>query len=134
MKKVWLILAALILVVGGTLYYQYNKKVESLSGAKPDVEVSAHKMLTDYTEDEKAANDQYLGKVVQVSGNVAAIVEEEGKKKVHLDTGNPMAMIICEIEDGEDIGNHKAGDDINMKGLCSGYLSDVILVQASVVK
>jgi len=134
MKKVWLILAALILVVGGTLYYQYNKKVESLSDAKPDVEVSAHKMLTDYMEDEKAANDQYLGKVVQVNGNVAAIVEEEGKKKVHLDTGNPMAMIICEIEDGEDIGNLKAGDDINMKGLCSGYLSDVILVQASVVK
>ena len=134
MKKVWIILAAFILIVGGTMYYQYNKKVASLSGAKPDVEVTAQKMLTDYSEDETAANDQYLGKVVQVSGNVAAIVEEDGKKKVHLDTGNPIALIICEIEDGEDIASVKTGDEIKMKGLCSGYLSDVILVQATLVQ
>src|SRR6478609_5239115 len=117
MKKIWLILVALGLVVGGIMYYMYNKKVASLSGAKADVEVSAHKMLTDYTEDEKAANDHYLGKVVQVSGSVAAIVEEGGKKKVHLDTGNPISMIICEIEDGKNIDGLKAGDEVKMKGL-----------------
>jgi hypothetical protein len=69
-----------------------------------------------------------------VSGKVAGTAVEEGKTKVQLETGNPMSMIICELEDGREAGSVKAGDEIKIKGMCSGYLSDVILVQASLVK
>ncbi len=134
MKKILLVLLVLGVIGGGIGYYLYNKPVESLIHHKPDVEVSAHKLFTDYEADEKAANDVYLGKVVLVSGNISAIVDEAGKKKVQLDAGNPMSSIICEIEDGKEIGEVKAGDEVKIKGLCSGYLSDVIVVQANVVK
>jgi hypothetical protein len=135
MKKTIFVIVGLVVVGAGVwFYYLYNKKVASLENQKPDVEVSAEKLLADYTTDEKAANSTYLGKVVQVSGKVTNVAEEEGKKKVNLDTGNPISAIICEVENGKDIGDIKAGDEVKMKGLCSGYLSDVILVQANVVK
>ena len=133
MKNIILIVFGLV-IVGACVWLYINRNVASLQNQRPDVEVSAQKLLEDYATDEKTANETYLGKVVQVSGKVTSIAEDEGKKKVSLDTGNPISVIICEVEDGKDIGTIKAGDEVKMKGLCSGYLSDVILVQANVVK
>lgn len=134
MKKILVYLLILAAIGAGSAYYLYNKPVESLKDAKPAVEVSAHKLLSDYEADEKAADGIYLGKVIQVSGTIASIVDEAGKKKIQLDAGSPMSTIICEIENDRNIGDVKAGDEVKIKGLCSGYLSDVILVQANVMK
>lgn len=121
------------MIGAGVGYYMYNKPVASLENKKPDVEVSAVKLISDYEADEKNADGMYLGKVVEVTGKIAAITVEDGKTKVQIETGNPMSMIICELEEGSEAGSIKAGDEIKIKGMCSGYLSDVILVQASLV-
>ncbi len=134
MRKIILFLLVLGMIAAGVGYYMYNKPVASLENKKPDVEVSAAKLITDYEADEKVANEMYLGKVVEVTGKVAAVAVEEGKTKVQIETGNPMSMIICELEDGSEAGSIKAGEELKIKGMCSGYLSDVILVQASLVK
>ena len=134
MRKIILFLLVLGMIAAGVGYYMYNKPVASLENKKPDVEVAASKLISDYEADEKTANEMYLGKVVEVTGQVAGTAVEDGKTKVQLETGNPMSMIICELEDGGEAGSVKAGDEIKIKGLCSGYLSDVILVQASLVK
>jgi tRNA_anti-like len=134
MKKLVIPLLLLGIIGAGIGYYMYNKPVASLEHKKPDTVVEASQLVSDYEADEKSANEKYLGKVVQVSGKVADITTEEGKKKVILETGNPMSMIICELENGNAPVSIKAGDEVKMKGMCSGYLSDVILVQASVVK
>ena len=134
MKKILIPLVALALVGAGIGFYMYNKPVESLEHKKADVTVTADQLLSDYESDEKAANDKYLGKVVEVSGKVASIANEEGKVKVSLETSNPISSVICELEDKMITGELKAGDDVKMKGMCSGYLSDVIVVQSSVVR
>ena len=134
MRRIIMFLLLLGMVAAGIGFYKYNQPVASLENKKPDVEVTASKLISEYEADEKTANGIYLGKVVQVSGKVAAIGNEEGKTKVQLETENPISMIICELEDGADAGTTKVGDEVKIKGLCSGYLSDVILVQASLVK
>jgi hypothetical protein len=134
MRRIMMFLLLLGMVAAGIGYYIVNKPVASLENKKPDVEVTAHKLITDYEADEKTANDAYLGKVVQVSGKVAAIGVEEGKTKIQLETENPISMIICELENGNEAGSVKVGDEVHIKGMCTGYLSDVIIVQASLVK
>lgn len=134
MKKALIILLALGVIGAGYGYYMYNKPVASLEKKKADVEVVASKLVEDYEADEKAANNIYLGKVVQVSGKVAGITEEGGRKKIQIETSNPISAVICELETGGETGTLKAGDEVVVKGLCSGYLSDVILVQSSIVK
>ena len=122
------------MVAAGIGYYIINKPVASLENKKPDVEVTATKLITDYETDEKVADQNYLGKIVEVSGKVAEISVEEGKTKIQLETENPISMIICELEEGNEAGSVKVGDEVKIKGMCTGYLSDVIIVQASLVK
>lgn len=122
------------MVAAGIGYYIINKPVASLENKKPDVEITATKLITDYETDEKVADQNYLGKIVEVSGKVAEISVEEGKTKIQLETENPISMIICELEEGNEAGSVKVGDEVKIKGMCTGYLSDVIIVQASLVK
>lgn len=134
MKKIIITIFILGALGAGIGYYLYNKPVASLEHKKPDITVSAAKLITDYEADEKTANDTYLGKVVQVNGKIANITSDEGKMKIHLETENPISLVIAEMEDSSKTGSLKTGDEIMLKGLCSGYLSDVILVQSSIVK
>lgn len=127
-------LLLLAILAAGIGFYKYNQPVASLENKKPDIEVTASKLISDYEADEKTANGIYLGKIVQVAGKVSATSVEEGKTKIQLETENPISMIICEFEDGRDAGTVKVGDEVKIKGLCTGYLSDVIIVQASLAK
>lgn len=134
MKKILLLILALGAIGAGVGYYMYNKPVASLENKKADFVVTAAQLITDYEANEQAANDKYLGKVVEVSGKVVDITTEEGKTKVQIETPNPISLIICEMETGTNVETIKAGDEATIKGMCSGYLSDVILVQATIVK
>lgn len=133
MRKVLLFLLALGVISAGVGYYMYNKPVASLEKKKADIEATADEIIAAYESDEKAADGVYLGKVVQVTGKVSTVTEEGGTNKIQLETSNPMAMIICEMETGTETGDVKAGDVVIIKGMCTGYLSDVILVQSTLV-
>lgn len=134
MKKILIPVIIIGIIAAGIGYYMYNKPVASLEKKKADVSVTANQIIAEYEADEKAANEKYLGKVVEVSGTVSTITDEGGKVKVQLQTDNPMALVICELEDGKDAGQIQAGQQAKVKGLCSGYLSDVVLVQSTVEK
>lgn len=134
MKKILISVVILGAIGAGIGYYLYNKPVESLENKKADIEVTAAKLLSDYETDENAANAQYLGKIVQVSGTVADVLNEGGKIIIHLNTDNPISLIICNLEDGAAQPDVAAGAEIKVKGNCSGYLSDVVLDRSSIVK
>lgn len=134
MKKALIAFGAILIVSILVGYYMYNKPVASTESAKAEQTVTATELITAYEAGEEKANESYLGKVVQVSGVVSSITEEHGKKKVILDTGNPMSMVICEMESETDMTGVTTGKETALKGVCSGYLSDVILVQTTVVK
>jgi hypothetical protein len=134
MRKVILTILALGVLGAGIGYYMYNKPVASLEKKKADVEVSADEIIAAYEADENAANGVYNGKVVQVTGKVSAVTEEAGTRKIQLETSNPMALIICEMETGTETGDVMAGNMVSIKGMCTGYLSDVILVQCTLAK
>ena len=134
MKKILLILLALGVIGAGFGYYLYNKPVASLEKKKAEVEITADQLILAYETDEKTADSLYLGKVIAVSGTISEISNAEGKLKINLETSNPISMVICEMEEGQDASSYAPGAAITIKGLCSGYLSDVIVVQSTIVK
>jgi hypothetical protein len=133
MKKILIPILLIVVVAAAVGYYMYNKPVASLEKKEADVSVSADQLLTDYETNESEANKKYLGKVVEVNGTVSALTTEEGKHKVQLETSNPIASVIFELEEGKSIDDLQVGEEAKIKGMCSGYLSDVILVQSTVV-
>ncbi len=132
-KYLWLLLVA-VLLGAAYAYYQYNRPVASLEDKSADVVLSAPDLLKAFETNEADANKNYLDKVIEVQGEVVKIEDDGTKKSVYLKSGNEMSSVICEMEAGADTQGVSAGSTVTMKGKCTGYLMDVVLVQSVVKK
>ena len=132
-KYLWLVLLLAVLG-GGYGYYQYNRPVASLEDKEADVILSAPDLLKAFESNEAEANKNYLDKVIEVKGEVTKIEADSTKKSVYLNTGNEMSAVICEMEAGADTEGLTPGSSVVVKGKCTGYLMDVVLVQSVIKK
>ena len=132
-KYIWYLLMA-VLAGGAYGYYQYIRPVASLESANADVVLEAPALLKAFETNETTANTQYLDKVIEVSGQISRIEEDGEKKSIYLSTGNEMSSVICEMESASSTEGLAAGSKVVVKGKCTGYLMDVVLVQSVVKK
>ena len=51
-----------------------------------------------------------------------------------LETGDDMASVICEFENGSEISDIKISSIVTIKGICTGILSDIVLTRCSIKK
>ena len=127
MKKILIIVFGLGLVGLSVGLYMFNKPLESVSSMKVNYSINASDLLVAFEEDETTANSKYLDKVLEVNGIVDKLERSEDKTTVYLDAGNPMSNIIFQLEKSE--ANLREGDKVTLKGICTGYLMDVVLVR-----
>ena len=128
------VLAAL-LIGGYAGYKMWNKPHREVAHAEADVQLDAAGLYAQFTGDETAANAKYLDKIVLVCGAVAQVSNENNVVTVQLDAGDPMGGILCELDP---LSEHKRtdfqpGEKVCFKGICTGYLSDVVLNRCSEV-
>ena len=96
------------------------------------ITVTAQAILDAYNTDEKKANTLYLDKAIEVSGEVAGVSKtQQGKTVVSLKTTDPMAGIRCTMKEAVEV---TAGNNVRIKGICSGFLMDVTLIDCYIVK
>lgn len=135
MKKVLLIVLIVGLAVAVTGLYYYNKPIESLKNSPAAFQLSADSLFAAYEEDESAANALYLDKTIEVSGKILAINTDTSGISLTLRTNSEMFGVICKLEDKSvPESNFSVGQPIRLKGQCTGYLMDVVLVRCSVVE
>ncbi len=122
-----LIVLALLGASGAALgYYLWNKPHRNVEAAKADFSVQAPDLFTQYASDETVANAKYLDKIITVCGEVSDVTSEAGLVKVQLIGGNEMGGVSCELEPGATFSPAK-GSQVCLKGICTGYLMDVVL-------
>lgn len=125
--KILLVIVCLGAITG---FYLYNKPVKSTSSKSVDVSVRAEELFNEFSKDETAANTKYLDKVVSVQGTVTNIAVEDGLNIVTLKTASDMFGVLCKIESGEEkVKKLKAGDEVKIKGMCTGMLMDVVMIR-----
>lgn len=131
--KAYLKYILLIFAIGGLVgFYMYNKPHKNMTSAEIDVKMNAPQLFEHFEKDESLANQKYLDKVIEVSGLVTAVnVEKDGTTSVTLDTDNSMFGIICQMDNlsKHKRTNFKTGEQVKLKGICTGMLMDVILVR-----
>lgn len=111
------------------VYYKPTRDVKEEAGIK----ISAEAIFDSFTVNENKANQLYLNKAIEVSGTVAEIKKnQEGQAVVYLRTSDPIFGVNCTFK--EDPGSVAPGKTIRFKGICTGYLSDVIINQGIIVK
>lgn len=127
MKKILAILFCLGLVGALIGLYMFNKPLESVSSMKTNYSINASDLLVAFEENETTANTKYLDKVLEVKGIVDKMESTEEKTTIYLDAGNPLSSIIFQLEKSD--SELKKGEEVTLKGICTGYLMDVVLVR-----
>ena len=136
MKKFLIVIGVGILLGLGGFYYVMNKPRPSMETMKVDANVSAVELLAAFKADENTANGQYLNKTVQVYGVVKEASTKENVTTVYLEADDMMSSIICELDkySKHPRTSFSAGEKVTFKGICSGYLDDVVLDRCLEVK
>jgi hypothetical protein len=138
-KKVLKIVAAVVLIgglIGGIVAYQmWNKDFEDAM-SQDGIKVTADQLYKAFETNEAEANKTYVGKVVEVSGTVSEVQADSIQRVVLTFPDAMMGGIVVNIDKRhpEGIDELKAGDQATLKGFCSGFLMDVQIIDAGLVK
>ena len=125
MKRFMILLVVIIVLVGVWYGYRlYTGKVPSLTEIKADARISATDLIAAFEKDSASANKQYLGKILEVNGNVKSVEKESATVSLGNAEGN--SSVRCSIDSAfvKDIGTLNPGSAITIKGNCTGFMPD----------
>lgn len=130
MKK---LIIVILIVMGSAVaygFYLFNKPHQGVAHKEAAYTLESKQLFTEFDQNENSANKKYLGKVVCVYGRVSdKAVDAKGTLSLILE-GGEMAGVGCQFDKSvlKDIENVKKGQAIKVKGVCTGMLMDVVLV------
>ena len=132
LKKILIFVVITAFVGGLTAYYMWNKPHSDIG--KPNFIVTATALATEFSADENAATEKYVGTmdkmiVVQVSGKIVDIGRDTSGISLSLETGDPLNGVSCVLDKFTEQRktDYKIGEDVTLKGTCTGKLSDVVI-------
>ncbi len=120
-RKIKILLISLLLVSTAgilTAFYLYNKGPQDVENSR-GLAVKAFDLYSVYKTDTIVANDIYTGKILEVSGILKEISQNQQQQQVLLlKTSTEGASVNCTME--SPVQNIKASDHLIIKGICSG--------------
>jgi tRNA_anti-like len=135
-KKIIVVMTILLGAMGSYGWYLYNKKPVDVRTARADLAITSKDLLQAFLRDEAAANRTYVGKVIVVKGRVANTQKDSaGRITLVIETGDPLASVVCSFytSEADAAANINSGTTIQVKGQCTGILTDIILNKCSIV-
>jgi len=137
MKKIILSILVLALIgAAGTYYYAFvyskNRKFDMVNAEGTSIEAVA--LVKAFQENETEANKNYLDKVLVISGSVSATDQTQtGDRTLTLSSDDPFAGVMVTL-DSTEASLVNMNDKVTVKGFCKGFLSDVVITSAVIVK
>jgi len=128
-------LLAGILSVGIWFYKVYNKPHVNTEEIEADVVIDAQLLVNEFETNEEQANSKYLDQIIQVRGPINEMLSEDGKTVITIGEGDMFGNVKCNIltEEKIDTNTLKKGQIITIKGICTGYLMNVVLVRSVII-
>lgn len=130
MKRLVLILLLLLGFAVAVGYYLFNKAPDSTQQMPAVASIRAEELFSRFEMNESAANADFLDKVIEVQGTIQAVNQDTAGISLTLQSNSGMFGVVCVLEDKEaDLNAYSVNQQIRLKGVCSGYLMDVVLVR-----
>lgn len=136
MRKIIISILLIIGLVAAYMIYQnFLSTGPSMANRATAVSIEAQELYRAFEEDENAANQAYLNKVLEVKGRVSNLKQSDtGKYYLELETMG-FGIIKCTMEDSfEAEGENLSGKTVTVKGECLGYLLDVQLGECIIIE
>ena len=135
MKKIktplYLIVVPLLFIYGYSYVIPYfTSSNESLEKMAFEVTVNSDDLIANFLSNEHKANDLYAGKIIEVDGFVKEISFLNNRNTVILYSKNKTSGVICDVHPSqiEKVKKLKEHQKIKVKGICKGFLKDVVLL------
>jgi ATP-dependent 26S proteasome regulatory subunit len=132
----FILIAALFISLCAGGWYMYtqilNPKHREIQEEKA-ININAEELYQSFLSDEKAANAAYLEKVIEISGKVGSVGKNaDSSQVIFIQTSDPVFGVNCTMEVKAE--NLKLGDSVRLKGICSGFINDVVLIRCHVIE
>jgi hypothetical protein len=130
--RVFLVAAfSMTLIVGLYGYREYNRSLPDTHGLEPAFRLEASSFIKQFETDESTANAKYADKTISVHGVAHTIQTTDTTATIFVNDGYSNTSVICQFgrENNEEIRDLKKGELVTIKGICSGYLMDVVMVR-----
>ena len=107
----------------------------SVSKSKTDIKTSVNSLLNDFSTNEETANTKYLEKIIEVTGKVTEIKTVKNKGVITLSNEEVFGGVLCHLsqEATKQLRFFKEGETVTIKGICTGYLMDAILIECIII-
>jgi hypothetical protein len=120
-----LFIAVAVVLVG---LHEFNLKHPDTSKVKPDFVLTATALQKEFEDNEKEASSKYIKKIIEVSGTIATVIPADSTHiNLSLKTGSDVSSVICTFAATGDHAKFLTGEEITLRGECSGFLMDVLL-------
>ena len=88
-------------------------------------------LIREFKDDESGANLLYNDKILSIKGRVLRIENNGDTRNVVLGDESSLGGVICEFqaEHKDEADKLQPGQQISVKGICTGMLLDVVLVR-----
>ncbi len=129
-KKILIGLAIIVLTVAIYGYQEYSRRNIDLAYADADYKSQAKSLIKEFEENEKVANEKFLDKIIAVTGVLKEIIKDDkGYYTVVLGDVNGLSSIRCSMDSDHqhDIALLNEGNNITLKGICTGFNADELL-------
>lgn len=125
-------IALLAMAVGMVYaYYVWNKPQRDVK-EETAIAVQAQALFDAYSSNEALANSKYLDKAVAVSGEVSQVqTNQDHKQVITLKTSDPMFGVQCTMKEPANVA---VGNTVTVKGICTGFLTDVVVIDCYIDK
>lgn len=134
MKKLFIALIVLALVILAGTYFFFNYSGKAAGKLKADHQIDAVALYEAYSSDETAGNQKYLDKILEVRGAIIDKMEDEqGSVVLILGVPNAMSGVMCTLIPDERADDRQVGDSVSVRGRCTGMLTDVVLNQCVIL-
>jgi hypothetical protein len=131
-----MVLVVVGVVIGLKMFFKPHADINKL---KTEFKVEASSLIEEFEQDENAATAKYSEKVLEISGKLASKNKlQNGTDLLILE--DEMQGISCQLDSSWSAANQEiiealeAGSPITIKGICKGYLMEIKVSPAVVVK
>ncbi len=136
-KNILLIAILIVLCTGIYCYKEYNREPADVSNIEPAASLTAIVLVDSYESDEANANKLYLGKTIQLTGAIAEINNlQDTLVNVLIGDSNSMHKVSCLLDSRylASVKNYRVGQQITIRGVCTGYLMDVEMNRCVIIE
>jgi hypothetical protein len=126
----------LIIGVGLYAYKEYNRKNVNIAETKAAYTLTELQLINEFAKDQNASNKKYLGKILELSGNIKKIdTDANGYHTLILGNSENMNSVRCSVDSvfNKEAHNLTEGSPVVIKGICTGYNADDLGLGSDVI-